>query len=142
MTRLIPAVACLAVLSMFSRTAIAIPPSPNLRYNGLNVQGGPRYAPQRPTVSPYLLLAPSSGTFGITNYYTLVRPQFQQQAINLQQNAALQQIETDLRSPTTGINPQTGQPMIRNTGARSGFNTHYRYFGNSYRGPATAPPLR
>jgi hypothetical protein len=50
-----------------------------------NGQNQPRrYQPSRPTVSPYLDLIRRDAR-PATNYHTLVRPQFRQQAINQQQ---------------------------------------------------------
>ena len=137
-------IAAALLLLVLAADVQAVPPYPALQSNSLNVtSGSARYSPQRPTISPYLLLAPSgSGTFGTINYYTLVRPQFQQQAINAQQGVALQQLESQIRSPNANVDPVTGQPVIRTTGARSGYMTHHRYFGNSYRGPSNSPPLR
>ncbi len=51
---------------------------PCLRADG---QDTPRYRPQRPTVSPYLnLLRNDNGP--VPNYYSLVRPQLNQQAFD------------------------------------------------------------
>lgn len=45
-----------------------------------------RYQPSSPTVSPYLdLTRPNFG--GVSNYYSLVRPQQQQRAFNLEEQA-------------------------------------------------------
>lgn len=50
-----------------------------------------RYAPSTPTISPYLNLTRFNGG-GLPNYYSLVRPQVQQQAFD-QQQAAQQQLQ-------------------------------------------------
>ena len=53
----------------------------------LQAQSSPRYRPQRDTTSPYLnLLRDDSGP--LPNYFSLVRPQLNQQATNYQNNAA------------------------------------------------------
>lgn len=50
-----------------------------------------RYAPNTPTISPYLNLTRNNGG-GLPNYYSLVRPQMQQQDFDRQQ-AAKQQVQ-------------------------------------------------
>lgn len=49
--------------------------------------GQARYQPATPTVSPYLNLLRNNVGGGLPNYYSLVRPQLQQQAFNRQQLA-------------------------------------------------------
>lgn len=83
----------------------------------------PRYTPSRPTVSPYLnLLRNDNGT--MPNYYSLVRPQLDQQAFDRQatQNSRMNSIAIrKLESLST--NP-TGAP----TGSGSTFNNLSHYY--------------
>src|SRR5215475_15368192 len=58
-----------------------------------------RYTPSTPTVSPYLNLFQSNRnggpiTRGLPNYYSLVRPQLQQNRINKNQQQLIQQQNT------------------------------------------------
>ena len=80
-----------------------------------------RYQPSRPTVSPYLNLF-RSNTGPLPNYYSLVRPQLNQQTFNqqqmiqqTQQNAALGLLQNQVRQST--ISP---------TGKQSGYMTYWR----------------
>lgn len=84
-------------------------------------QGVRRYQPSRPTVSPYLNLY-RNNTGPLPNYYSLVRPQLNQQAFNnqisaqqAQQNAALGLLQS-----------QAAQPTTTPTGKRSWFMTYGR----------------
>jgi hypothetical protein len=102
-------------------------------------QGRPqRYTPSRPTVSPYVnLLRRDAGP--VTNYYTLVRPQQQQQAINqqqqsvnLQQQSLLQTQQQGLRTVQEGL-LQIRQPAVNPTGTGGGFMnfSHFYSFGGA-----------
>ena len=70
-------------------------------------QDVPRYTPQRPTVSPYLnLLRNDNGP--VPNYYSLVRPQLNQQAFDRQigsvarlQSLSIQRLEDVAQMQTT-----------------------------------------
>jgi hypothetical protein len=55
---------------------------------------------QQPVVSPYLNLFGPRNQPGL-NYFTLVQPQFQQQAINRQQGIAITDLETSLLEGTS-----------------------------------------
>jgi hypothetical protein len=87
---------------------------------------GPRFGgsfgtpPPTPAVSPYLNLL-NTGDPAI-NYYGLVRPQFAT-------NRALQNLGSELNylESAPGGNPALQQQFFQ-TGIRSGFQTHYRYF--------------
>lgn len=89
-----------------------------------NVQAqASRYVPQRSTVSPYLALS-QTNVGGLPNYYSLVRPQLQQNAINsaqgqlfIQQGQQLDQLSNDL---------QTARPPVAPTGTASWFMTSGR----------------
>jgi hypothetical protein len=120
-----------AVLALGSAfPAAALPPQHNLGNNSLGVVSpGARYMPQRPVISPYLSLAPVSGSQSqsIINYFTIIRPQFAQQAALQQQGAALQQLAQEVHSEPTRQTQQT-PGVIRSTGHQSGFMTHQKYF--------------
>ncbi len=83
-------------------------------------QGVRRYEPSRPTISPYLNLF-RNNTGPLPNYYSLVRPQLQQQAFNQQQVAQQAQQNSALKSLQT----QTA-PALTPTGKGSGFMTYRR----------------
>jgi hypothetical protein len=100
-------------------------------------QGQPRsYAPAQPTVSPYLnLLRRDTGP--VTNYYTLVRPQQQQQAFNRQQQANNQQQQSVLQTQQQGIRTvqqgllQVRQSQASPTGRSGGFMNYSHYYNFS-----------
>jgi hypothetical protein len=121
---------CLAAWLLSSSPLLALPPQHNLGSNSLGVVSpGARYTPQRPVISPYLALAPVSGTQAqaFINYFALVRPQYTQQAAIQQQGTAIQQIEQDIRS--RGAQPRASERSeIRTTGHRASYMTHERYF--------------
>ena len=81
-----------------------------LTLSGLNANGQdvPRYSPERPTVSPYLnLLRNDNGP--VPNYYSLVRPQLNQQGFNNRtasaarlQSLSIQKIEEVSQMRSTG----------------------------------------
>lgn len=80
-----------------------------------------RYQPARPTVSPYLnLFRTQRGP--IPNYNLYVRPMLQQQSINAQQGAAVQQLEQGLRQTQTTVSGPTG------------IGSGYRNFSHYYSG--------
>jgi hypothetical protein len=74
-----------------------------------------RYTPATPTISPYLNLTRFNGG-GLPNYYSLVRPQVQQQAFD-QQQAAQQQYQGQ-RIATLQDEVQSG---LTPTGKAAGF---------------------
>ncbi len=80
-----------------------------------------RYQPSRPTVSPYLnLFRRDSGP--LPNYHLYVRPILQQQSINAQTGAAVQQIESTIRQTQTTPSGPTG------------IGSGYRNFSHYYSG--------
>jgi hypothetical protein len=88
----------------------------------------PRYQPARPTVSPYLNLF-RNNTGPLPNYYSLVRPQLQQQDFNQrqltaqqQQNAAIGALEVQARQ--MGTTTQTGKGSGYMQFKRQGFMTN------------------
>jgi hypothetical protein len=130
-------------LSAFAPEVAALPPQHNLGGNSLNVVSpGPRYQPQRPVISPYLSLAPISGSQSqsIINYFTIVRPQFAQQAAIQQQGVALQQLAQEVQTENTRQAQQT-PGMIRRTGHQAGYMTHQKYF-RLQAGNTAGQPLR
>jgi hypothetical protein len=88
----------------------------------------PRYQPARPTVSPYLNLF-RNNTGPLPNYYSLVRPQLQQQDFNQrqmtaqqQQNAAIGALQVESRQ--MGATTQTGKGSGFMRYQRQGFMTN------------------
>jgi hypothetical protein len=85
-----------------------------------------RYQPARPTISPYLnLFRPEVSP--LPNYYSFVRPQFQerdfqgrQQAINVQQQAEIQTVNQGLL--------QIAEPSIPSTGRGGTFRNYSHFF--------------
>jgi hypothetical protein len=92
-----------------------------------------RYRPARPTMSPYLnLLRDNSST--LQNYYSFVRPEQRQRAINREGQATVRQQANALRMVQNDV--QLGQAPIRTTGKGGGhmtggsrFMTSSRFFG-------------
>ena len=98
-----------------------------------------RYQPNTPTVSPYLNLLRNDNNGGFPNYYSLVRPQLQQNAFNqrqkginaqqlsfdAQQNAAVGDLTTQVQ-PLIAPTGKAGQFM--NPGSRSTFMNTSRYY--------------
>jgi len=85
-----------------------------------------RYTPKRPTVSPYLNLT-RRDTGALPNYYALVRPQLEQQALNQQQQATnlrQQQAVQGVQKQVTQLN----EPNVRSTGTGAGFSNLSHYF--------------
>jgi hypothetical protein len=112
-------------LATFVRSAIAV--GVVLLATGLALAQGPaRYEPARPTVSPYLnLFRRDLGR--VPNYYTLVRPQLQQQAINERTQATLQRQRTQLQ----GVRQQllnVERSTMRPTGSGGGFMNYSHYY--------------
>jgi hypothetical protein len=106
--------AAAAALACFAGEAAAQSP------RGITPYGG-RYAPSRPTVSPYInLFRNQRGP--IPNYHLYVRPILQQESINAQYGAAVQQLEQGLRqTQTTPLGP-------------TGIGAGYRNFSHDYSG--------
>jgi hypothetical protein len=73
-----------------------------------------RYQPTRPTVSPYRGPLP--------NYHLYVRPILQQESINAQTGAAVQQLESSIRQTQTTPSGPTG------------ISSGYRNFSHYYSG--------
>ena len=81
---------------------------------------------QRSTVTPYLNLN-RRGTTAVNNYYTLVRPQLQQEVINGRQQDAVRDLSAEftqdrLRQSEEAL-PATGHPV------------RYRFFSHFYNKP-------
>ncbi len=96
----------------------------------------PRYQPATPTISPYLnLLRQDTGP--VPNYYSLVRPQLQQQAVNDQQqgfNQRQQQTNLLQQQEITAVNKglvELRPAPIRATGTAGGFMNRSHYYPGS-----------
>jgi hypothetical protein len=84
-------------------------------------QGMRRYQPSRPTVSPYMNLF--RGNVGpLPNYFSLVRPQINQQAVN--QQVLSQQVQQS--ASINFLQSQAGQQTVTPTGKSSWFGTYGR----------------
>lgn len=84
-----------------------------------------RYRPSSPTISPYLNLLRNDNVGGLPNYYSLVRPQLQQQSFNQQQrafNAQQLSFEAQQAAALGSLSNQV-QPLVTPTGKASGFMT-------------------
>jgi hypothetical protein len=80
-----------------------------------------RYQPSRPTVSPYMnLFRRDRGP--LPNYHLYVRPILQQESINAQTGAAVQQLESSIRQTQTTPSGPTG------------ISSGYRNFSHYYSG--------
>lgn len=104
--------AVMAGLAFLAGEAAAQSPRGIAPYSG-------RYQPSRPTVSPYInLFRDQRGP--IPNYHLYVRPILQQESINAQYGAAVQQLEQGLRqTQTTPLGP---------TGIGAGFRNFSHYY--------------
>lgn len=105
-------------LSLLAGTTLAQGPS---RPSGRSAYSGHL---RRPTVSPYLNLFRRDGG-GLPNYYTLVRPQINQQQINTEEALRYQALnnqvaEESRRRERESELPATGHPV------------RYRYFSHFY----------
>lgn len=82
---------------------------------------------RRPTVSPFLNLDRDDRN-GVSNYFTLVRPQLRQQSINRQQSLRLEGLQREVGAieSSVGFNPY-GSDQIRSTGHAATFldTSHY-----------------
>ena len=83
-----------------------------------------RYAPNTPTISPYLNLTRNNGG-GLPNYYSLVRPQIQQQDFDrrqaAQQQAQGKKIMTLQDEVQAGLTPTGKGAGFLNFGTRHSF---------------------
>ena len=83
-----------------------------------------RYTPNTPTISPYLNLTRNNGG-GLPNYYSLVRPQMQQQDFDRQQAAQQQmqgqKIMTLQDEVQSGLTPTGKSSRFMNFGTRHTF---------------------
>lgn len=103
-----------------------------------------RYQPSRPTVTPYLNLLRNNNS-PLPNYYSLVRPQFNQQALNQQQQTVLLNQQRQIQGLQAGLlrGPQSQGPVtgnaswFMNPGSRSTFLNTSRYYSRSAGGAAT-----
>lgn len=105
----------------------AVPPANDFSYGGNNGYEIPRYQPPHPTVSPYVALTGRTGLGSAGTYYSIVRPQITQRALNNSQSITLERIErqqTQLRRQGQESRPST-------TGHSAGYMTQSRYFGTT-----------
>jgi len=86
-------------------------------------QDVPRYSPQRPTLSPYLNLT-RGGVGGLPNYYSLVRPQQNQQAFQRRATAVVQSQGFAIQSLSTLATARPGGP----TGSGSVYKNLSHFF--------------
>jgi hypothetical protein len=92
--------AAVAVFAIVAADASAQSPRGIGGYSG-------RYQPARPTLSPYLnLYRTQRGP--IPNYHLYVRPILQQEQINAQQGAAVQQLQQGMMEKQTTVQGTTG----------------------------------
>jgi hypothetical protein len=125
-------------IATFSLIFVAVALFSPLTVRAQNRSG--QYTPSRPTVSPYLnLLRRDAGP--VTNYYTQVRPQQQQQVINqqqqtinLQQQSLLQTQQQGLRSVQESV-LQIRQPQANPTGTGGGFMNFSHFYSFPRSGP-------
>jgi hypothetical protein len=83
--------------------------------------------PIRPAVSPYLsLLTPNAP--GVSNYHTLVRPQFQAREEMIRQQAQIRQIQRQVERGQPGGVPIRGSQEIRATGHETGYMNYLHYY--------------
>jgi len=91
-----------------------------------------RYQPARPTVSPYLNLLRNDNASGVPNYYGLVRPQLQQQAINRQQGVLQAQQSAAITALAqrfeAGVTPTGKGAQFMVPGSRATFQNTSRYY--------------
>jgi hypothetical protein len=106
------------LLGVVALLATVGPAAAQFQYPYTNRPVGNPY--QQPTISPYLNLLRTGDP--AANYYLLVRPEFQQRAINAQYGAAISNLER--RAPEEPApSPEELLPQLPSTG-------HATYFGN------------
>lgn len=102
-----------------------------------------RYQPRNPTISPYLNLTRFDNG-GIPNYYSLVRPQLNQQRFNSQAQRVANFQEQQINTLQSEVSPGRATPVI--TGGGSWFmkpGTQARYLDSSRYFPTpTRPAVR
>jgi len=91
-----------------------------------SAQNLPRhYQPPRPTISPYAnLMGSNQGV--LPNYYSLVRPQLQQQATNQQQQSLIRQNVSSIQELSRRA-PDVA-PAMPQSGVHTEFMNHHAYF--------------
>ena len=118
--------ALVTVALLMTGVAEAAPPKGGLERNSTDiVNQGRRYRAQRPVLSPYLGLTQNGvGNLSAFNYFVLVQPALNQQALNSFQGQELRQLESQVQRNTADIS----DTLPTNKRAAS-FMTHRRYFG-------------
>jgi hypothetical protein len=99
-------------------------------------QAQQRYTPATPTVSPYLNLFQNNRNGGpvsraLPNYYSLVRPQLQQNRINNNQQQLIQQQNTVIDQLQQNVQVLQQQPGSVVTGHNSWFLNTSRYYAQA-----------
>jgi hypothetical protein len=99
-------------------------------------QAQQRYTPSTPTVSPYLNLFQNNRNGGpvsraLPNYYSLVRPQLQQNRINNNQQQLIQQQNTVIDQLQQNVQVLQQQPGSVVTGHNSWFLNTSRYYAQA-----------
>jgi hypothetical protein len=94
-----------------------------------------RYQPSTPTVSPYLNLFQnnrnSKFSRALPNYYSLVRPQLQQQQVNQTQQTLIQQQDNTIKQLQENVQIIQQQPGQVVTGHGGRFMNTSRYFAEA-----------
>jgi len=89
-------------------------------------QSAQRYRPQRPTISPYVNLL-RNDTGPVPNYYSLVRPQLDQQAWDNESSRFAQSSDLAIRQLNTIVDRREMRP----TGTGSVFNNYSQYYSSN-----------
>jgi hypothetical protein len=97
-----------------------------------------RYQPSTPTLSPYLNLSRGNLIGGLPNYFTFVRPEQQQQAINrreqdlrLRQQSEIQQLQFSLREAERQIAPTGHRSWFMTGSSRAGYLNTSRFYAQA-----------
>ena len=114
-----------STLSKMPRPAPVQPRGPALP---MAARGKPfQSVPSQPVVSPYLnMYRGNSDSNNLPNYFTLVRPQLQQQEANRQQAAELQKLRGQLQNMSSGSGAPTSASMTT--------HAHYMDTAQFYKG--------
>lgn len=113
MGRILSVTACSMLFTLITSAGIA--------------QDVPRYTPQRPTISPYLnLLRNDNGT--LPNYYSLVRPQLNQQRFD---NRILSETQSQAKA-VRSLSSVSGENLVGPTGTASTFGNRSHFLNRSH----------
>lgn len=83
-----------------------------------------------PTISPYLnLTRDDNDPGGLPNYFALVRPQLQQQEVNMRQQHSLDRLNREVEAVEARVAvPPGGDPNLRATGHSVYFQNYSHYY--------------